>query len=189
MLFRFLRGENTQNIRSKGHDKLSTYGLLKDKIAADIRDWIYQLISQDVLWQEEIELEAGKTVPILRLNTAAWEVMRKERTVRLLQPLREEKDVQSKKSKTDTESWTGVDRDLFEELRALRKQLAQERNVPPYIIFADATLRELSKVRPSSLQRMRKIYGIGDTKLRDFGQLFLDLLLAQCKAKNLAVDL
>jgi ATP-dependent DNA helicase RecQ len=184
-----LRGDNTQNIRNKGHDKLSTYGLLKDQSAADVRDWIYQLISQEVLWQEELEIEPGKTVPILRLNRDSWQVMRKERNIRLVQPLRPKKGEESKKSKTDTESWTGVDRDLFEELRSLRKQLAQERQVPPYIIFADATLRELSKVRPSSLQRMRKIYGIGDTKLRDFGQLFLNLLTDQCKIKNLPMDL
>ena len=147
-----LRGENTQNIRNRVHDQLSTYGLLKDKSAADIRDWIYQLISQDILWQEELQLEPGKTMPILRLNAASWEVMRKERSARLLQPLRPKKGEESKKSKTDTESWTGVDRGLFEELRTLRKQLAHQRQVPPYIIFADATLRELSKdssVQPS----------------------------------------
>ena len=63
-----LRGENTQNIRSRNHEQLSTYALLKDQNAADLRDWIYQLISQDVLQQEELEIEPGKTVPILRLN-------------------------------------------------------------------------------------------------------------------------
>jgi len=183
-----LRGENIQSVRSRNHEKLSTYGLLKDKNAADVRDWIYQLISQDVLQQEELEIADGKTVPILRLNDASWQVMRKERNVRLLQPLRPKKGEESKKSKTDAESWSGVDRSLFEELRSLRKQLAQQRQVPPYIIFADATLRELSKIRPSSLQKMRRIYGIGDTKLRDFGQLFLNVLLDQCKAKNLPMD-
>ncbi len=183
-----LRGENTQSIRSRNHEKLSTYGLLKDKSAADVRDWVYQLISQEVLWQEELQTLDGKPIPILRLNAASWEVMRKDRHVRLLQPLRPQKGEQTKKSKTDTESWGGVDRDLFEELRSLRKQLAQERQVPPYIIFADATLRELSRNRPSSLQKMRQIYGIGDTKLRDFGQLFLNLVIAQSKIKNLPMD-
>ena len=183
-----LRGENTQSIRSRGHEKLSTYGLLKDKSPADVRDWVYQLISQDVLLQEELETAAGNTIPILRLNNASWEVMRKTRSVRLLQPLRTQKGEETKKSKTDSESWSGVDRDLFEELRSLRKRLAQERQVPPYIIFADATLRELSRSRPSSLQKMRSIYGIGDTKLRDFGQLFLSLIIDHCKAKNLSMN-
>ncbi len=184
-----LRGENTQNIRNRNDDKLSTFGLLKGQNAADVRDWIYQLINQDVLAQEEIETEPGRTIPILRLNNASWQVMRKERNVRLLQPLRQEKGEQSKKSKTESESWSGVDRELFEELRALRKQLAQERQVPPYIIFADATLRELSKSRPSSLLKMRNIYGIGDAKLRDFGKLFLNLLVEHCRTKSLPMDL
>ena len=78
--------------------------------------------------------------------------------------------------------------ELFEALRALRKQLAHERQVPPYIIFTDATLRELSKNRPSSLLKMRSIYGIGDAKLRDFGKLFLALIVDYCKIKNLPMD-
>ncbi len=184
-----LRGENTQSVRSRGHSSLSTYGLLKEHSAADIRDWIYQLISQEVLLQEEIETEPGRTIPILRLNSASWEVMRNQRDIRLLQPVHSKKGEQPSKSKTDTESWQGVDRDLFEEFRALRKQLATERNVPPYIVFADATLRELARNRPSSLGKMRQIYGVGDSKLRDFGQKFLDLLIIHCKARNLTMDM
>jgi ATP-dependent DNA helicase RecQ len=183
-----LRGENSQSVRTRGHDKLSTYGLLKEQSLADVRDWIYQLISQGVLCQEELETEFGRSVPILRLNAASWEVMRAERSVRLLTPVRGKKGEPVNKSKTETVSWSGVDRDLFEELRQLRKQLAQERQVPPYVIFPDATLRELARVRPSSLIRMRRIYGIGDAKLADFGQTFLDSLVEQCKSRGLVMD-
>ena len=183
-----LRGENIQTVRSRGHEKLSTYGLLKDHSPAVVRDWIYQLMSQGVLVQEELQSIEGRSIPILRLNAAAWEVMRNQREVRLLQPMRTEKGQATPKSKADSVSWNGVDRDLFEELRSLRKQLAQERNVPPYVIFADATLRELSSRRPSKLERMRSIYGIGDAKLRDFGQRFLNLILEHCKATDLSTD-
>jgi ATP-dependent DNA helicase RecQ len=183
-----LRGENTQNIRSRGHDKLSTYGLLKEHSAADVRDWIYQLISQAVLLQEDLETIPGRSIPVLRLNGAGWEVMRNQRTVRLLRPLTGQKDEQPSKSKSGTASWNGVDRDLFEELRALRKQLAQERQVPPYLIFPDATLRELASSRPSSLEKMRRIYGIGDAKLRDFGERFLSLIRLESSSRNLAMD-
>lgn len=184
-----LRGENTQSVRSRGHEQLSTYGLLRGHSAADVRDWIYQLISQEVLLQEEIESEPGRTIPILRLNRAAWEVMRKQRSVRLLQPLKGEEAKQSNKAKADTHSWLGVDKILFEEFRSLRKQLAQERQVPPYIIFTDATLRELARNRPSTLLKMRSIYGIGDAKLNDFGRQFLSLLVDHCKANNLPMDM
>ncbi len=183
-----LRGENIQTVRTRGHQNLSTYGLLKEHSAAEVRDWIYQLMSQGVLVQEELQTIEGRPVPILRLNAAAWEVMRNQREVKLLQPMRAKKGEAAPKSKAEAISWNGVDRDLFEELRALRKQLAQERHVPPYVIFADATLRELSSRRPSKLERMRSIYGIGDAKLRDFGQRFLNLIIEHCQATNLPTD-
>jgi ATP-dependent DNA helicase RecQ len=183
-----LRGENTEAVRKRGHDQLSTYGLLRDQAKADVRDWIYQLIGQNVLTQEEIQLASGARAPILRLNPASWEVMHKQRTVRLMQPVRRPEGESPEKSKPDTVSWEGVDRELFEALRGLRRQLAEERQVPPYIIFSDATLRELARVRPSSLERMRLVYGVGDAKLRDVGGQFLQLVEQQCRERSLTRD-
>jgi len=184
-----LRGENTEAVRMRGHEQLSTYGLLRQFSQQDVRDWIYQLISRRVLEQTEVETTFGRNVPILTLNQASWEVMRKQREVQLLQPVERKKGEQARKSKADAGSWQGVDRELFEELRNLRRKLASERGVPPYIIFNDSTLRELSRVRPSTLTRMRQIAGIGDTKLRDFGPQFLELVLDQCRLRNLPTDL
>src|SRR5205823_11968769 len=107
--------------------------------------------------------------PVLSLNPASWEVMKGQRSVRLMQPVRRAKGEKAAKSKVDTTSWEGVDEELFEALRSQRRQLAEERQVPPYIIFSDATLRELARARPSTLEKMRLLYGIGDAKLRDFG--------------------
>jgi ATP-dependent DNA helicase RecQ len=183
-----LRGENTENVRKWGHDQLSTYGLLRDQSKADVRDWVYQLIGQGVLWQEEVQVASGDKVPILRLNDASWQVMRKQRAVRLVQPVRRKKGEKPEKSKADTVSWEGVDRDLFEALRGLRRQLAEERQVPPYVIFSDATLRELARVRPSTLDKMRLVYGIGDAKLRDFGARFGQVILEHCGARGLSLD-
>lgn len=183
-----LRGENNESIRQKNHNQLSTYGLLKEHPANDIRDWAYQLISQGVLCIEEVETALGHRIPILRLNTHSWEVMRNERSVRLIQTVRPKKGEQAKKSKADSKSWEGVDRGLFEALRVLRKSLADERKVPPYIIFNDQTLRELSRVRPSTLKRMRMISGIGDVKLRDFGSSFLDVVVNHSRENHLPLD-
>ncbi len=177
-----LRGENTENIRRHGHEKLSTYGLLREQTKADVRDWIYQLIGQEVLLQQ------GDPYPLLRLNAHSWEVMRGQRTVRLMQPLRRKKGDKPQKSKSDTVSWEGVDQALFEALRELRRQLADERQVPPYVIFSDATLRELARVRPSTLPGMRLIYGIGDAKLRDFGDKFLRSIVDHCHQNSLSLD-
>jgi ATP-dependent DNA helicase RecQ len=177
-----LRGEDTENIRRRGHENLSTYGLLREHRKPDVRDWIYQLIGQGVLQQ------AGDEYPLLKLNAASWEVMRGERTVRLMQPVRRKKGERPEKSKADAVSWEGVDALLFESLRELRKQLADERRVPPYVIFNDATLRELARVRPTTLDKMRLVYGIGDTKLRDFGAHFLKLLDSECRQRQLSRD-
>jgi ATP-dependent DNA helicase RecQ len=174
-----LRGEDTEAVRKRGHEKLSTYGLLKGHGKADMRDWIYQLIGQGVLLQQ------GDEYPLLRLNDASWEVMKGKRSVRLIQLARKEKPA---KAKAEGVSWEGVDRELFEALRGLRRTLAEARAVPPYVIVNDATLRELARVRPSSLEAMRRISGIGESRLRDFGEGFLGVIDGQCKARGLSRD-
>jgi ATP-dependent DNA helicase RecQ len=176
-----LRGETSERIKSYQHDKLSTYGLLKEHPKTDIREWIYQLIGQKVLEQ------AGDEYPVLKLNDASREVFRKERSVRLLAPVRKAKE-KPEKSKADVASWEGVDRELFEALRARRHDLATVRQVPPYVIFSDATLRELARVRPSTLVAMRTVYGIGEKRLADLGQEFLDIILNHCQDQNVALD-
>jgi ATP-dependent DNA helicase RecQ len=177
-----LRGEHTENIRKRGHDKLSTYGLLKDCRRPDVRDWVYQLIGQGVL------LQVGDEYPLLRLNPLSWEVMHGKRKVRLVQPVSRKKGERPEKSKADTVSWEGVDQELFEALRGLRRELAEQRSVPPYVIFSDATLRELARMRPSSLERMRLVYGIGDAKLRDLGNRFLSVIDTHCRERSLTRD-
>ncbi|MBA3859054.1 MAG: DNA helicase RecQ, partial [Cyanobacteria bacterium PR.3.49] len=184
-----LRGENSQEIRNRGDQNISTYGLLKEHHVNDLRDWMYQLISQEVLVQENVDLGYGRAVPILKLNGGSWQVMRGQRTnIRLLKPAERKKGERAKLSKAETGSWDGVDRDLFEIMRDLRRDLADQRRVPPYIIFNDATLRELARIRPSTLERMRMVSGIGDSKLRDLGQTFLDVILAHCQDSGASLD-
>jgi ATP-dependent DNA helicase RecQ len=183
-----LRGDDTENVRRWGHEKLTTYGLLANYQKNDVRNWLHQLIGQGALAQEDIVLPSGNLVPILKLNEASWEVMRGQRAVRLLQPVRRKKGAKAQKAEVDTSAWEGVDEELFETLRTLRRQLAEERRVPAYIIFSDSVLRQLARVRPSSLANMRMISGIGDAKLRDVGAQFLEALDAQCSARNLARD-
>jgi ATP-dependent DNA helicase RecQ len=165
-----LRGENTDNVRKWKHEQLTTYGLLKGHGKADVRDWIYQLLGQNLLCQ------AGDEYPVLKLNEASWEVMRGQRSVRLVQLARRKRGERPQKSKADAVSWEGVDRELFDALRDLRRDIARDLGKPPYVIFGDATLRELARIRPMTLERMRSVYGVGDAKLRDFGARFLALL-------------
>ena len=156
-----LRGENTDRIRSLGHDRLSTYGLLAAHRDSELRDWIYQLIGQGVLAQE------GDKYPILRLTDASRPILRGDEHVRLVQIARREK---RKKAKVEAESWQGVDEALFESLRKFRRELASARGVPPYIILGDRSLRDVARRRPQTLVELRDVYGIGDKKLADLGE-------------------
>jgi len=158
-----LLGAKTDNVLARGHDQLSTYGLMKGAPRKALTQMVYQLIDQEVLVRTPGEH------PILLLNDASWAVMRGQRTVRLLKP----KEEPVKKVAYAQESWEGVDRDLFEHLRSVRREIALERSVPAFVIFSDATLRDLARLRPKTSTDMRRVRGIGERKLADLGARFL----------------
>jgi ATP-dependent DNA helicase RecQ len=111
---------------------------------------------------------------VLQLTEAGWRVLRGEVTPRLLKPAPRERRRKGAfesavASRAARESWEGVDRELFESLRAYRRRKADERGVPPFIIFSDATLRDLARHRPSSLAQLADIHGIGAKKLAEYG--------------------
>jgi ATP-dependent DNA helicase RecQ len=182
-----LRGAKTDRIRQFNHDKLPTYGLLRDYPEAEIRDFVYQLIGQNALAQENLALQDGRSVPILKLNKTSIAVLKGQQQVRLVQIVRKSAS-EARKTRGEENSWNGVDHELFDALRGLRKQIAGERNVPPYVIFSDATLRELAKVRPTTMQNFRLVYGIGENKLNDLGPKVIPFISAHCEAKGLSTD-
>ena len=166
-----LRGEDTDKIRSRAHDQLSTYGLLKGHARNDVREWVYQLIAQDFLAQ------TGDEYPVLRLGPRAREVLRGHAEVRLRQPAVRKKDAPSSTVRRTIVADDGnYDRQLFEALRTWRRGEAEERGVPPYVIFSDKTLRELARVRPTTRYELRAIYGIGDAKLEAFGDAVIEVI-------------
>ncbi len=79
----------------------------------------------------------------------------------------------------EAESWDGVDRELFDALRAVRLAIARERNVPPYVIFHDTTLREMARLKPATAAALRTVYGVGERKAADLGDRFLDAIRAR----------
>src|SRR5207253_2143969 len=131
-------------------------------------DWVYQLIGQGVLVQTDTEY------PLLKLNDASWEVMRGKRAVRLVRLKRRKKGEGPLKSQAAEVSWEGVDRPLFDVLRRLRKETADARGVWPFIALTDATLREMARVRPTTPERLRQISGVGNQRLREYGERFLE---------------
>jgi len=159
-----LRGETIDRVRTLGHDRLSTYGVLTGHGQSELRDWIYQLIGHGLLEQE------GDRYPILKITEAARPVLRGEESVRLVQIARKER---RRKSKSESESWEGVDAALFESLRKFRRELAAARGVPAYIILGDRSLREVARLRPRTLTQLAEVYGIGEKKLDDLGSRIL----------------
>jgi len=173
-----LAGAQTERIRQRGHDRLSTYALLADVPRKALTAMVYQLLDQQLL-----ERTSGDR-PVLRLNQASWSVLRGQRPVRLVQP----KQKPVARTRFDDDSWEGVDKGLFEHLRQLRRTLAGARGVPSYIIFGDATLRELARRRPSSSVGFAAVRGVGQKKLEDLGPQFLDEIRRYCDANGLALD-
>jgi ATP-dependent DNA helicase RecQ len=173
-----LAGADTERIRQRRHDRLSTYGLLSDVPRKALLTMVHQLLDQHLL-----ERTPGDR-PVLQLNDASWAVMRGQRSVQLVQP----KQAPVAKPRFDEDSWEGVDKGLFEHLRQLRRSLADARGVPPYIIFGDATLRELARLRPSSSVGFAAVRGVGQKKLVDLGPAFLANIRQYCDDNGLALD-
>jgi ATP-dependent DNA helicase RecQ len=162
-----LLGETNERMQRLGHDKLSTFGLLQNTTRRQLRDWIQQLISQNLL--EHV----GTEYPILKLNKSSWEVMRKQRQVKLAELARRGK---RDRNATSAASWEGVDAQLFAALRRLRMEISREKQLPPYIVFTDATLREMARAKPATREQMLAITGVGQTKWQAFGERFLELI-------------
>ncbi len=174
-----LRGARSEAILRHGHDKLSTYSLLSECTERDLDSFIRQLLGQGLLDRTRDEY------PVLKLNAASWEVLRGQRPVRLWQPRR----APARPTPQDQKAWQGVDRGLFERLRALRRRWADQAGVPPFVLFSDATLREIARVRPTSPDRLRRIRGIGERKLEDYGRELLECIRAYCIERDLPSDL
>ncbi len=170
-----LLGAENERIKSWRHERLSTSGLLKDLPRKMIVNLVYQLLDEGVLERTQDDR------PVLRLNAASWDVMRGKRTVRLLQP----KAKARAKTRFDAESWEGIDRGLFDSLRQLRREIALERGVPAYVVFGDATLRDMARLRPSSDEAFLAVRGVGEKKLADLGARFLAHIAEYCRTHAL----
>ncbi len=170
-----LVGSANARIRQWKHDKLTTYGLLADLPRKSVLNLVYQLVDQGLVDRSDGER------PILELNSLSWEVMRGERKVQLQQPRGGDRVA---RTRADSESWEGVDRALFESLRELRRELAMQRGVPAYVIFGDATLRELARLKPTTLEDFAGVRGVGEKKLQDLGGGFVAHIREYCAGSS-----
>ena len=156
-----LKGSADQRVKKLHLDELSTYGLYPKKTLDDIKLMIQRFIATDYLALE------GTEYPVLRLRPAAYDVLRGRTTV--IQHILPEKEAAPETADTG----------LFQHLRALRKSIAQEESIPPYMIFSDKTLRSMCDVLPRDEEEFLEVSGVGQRKLEKYGKAFL-----QCIAEH-----
>jgi len=164
-LISVLRGLNSEAIARHQHEKISTYGIGKDKTPSYWHAIVRQLVHLGYLQQDIASSSA------LRLTQASHTVLKGMGTLMLATPR-----LQQASYWKQSNSSLSYDRKLFVKLKTLRKELADIEDIPPYIVFNDATLSELAKMKPSNASEMLNIGGIGDTKLARYGQHFLSLI-------------
>jgi ATP-dependent DNA helicase RecQ len=165
-----LCGSDTDQVTSRRHHELTTFGLLRDAPIPEVRGYIEQLIAHGFLRQ------TGEAFPIVALTARGVELLKNpdsQPDLALARQRRPVKDRTQKRSRIESESWQDVDRDLFERLRGLRLEIARARGVPPYVIFHDTTLREMARLRPTTMSDLHGIRGVGARKAEDLGEAFL----------------
>jgi ATP-dependent DNA helicase RecQ len=161
-----LRGADTARVRSAGHARLSTYGLLAKRSAREVRHVIDQLVALGHLFA------APGPYPTLALTASGLDVMKGRAPIELF-ALPAAPEGRRGARPAAGSAPPDFDERIFQRLRALRRRLAAERGVPPYLIFGDRTLQELAAAKPTSPDRLLGIRGIGEVKARDLGPVFL----------------
>src|SRR5438309_8032349 len=158
-----LIGGTNDAIKKRGHDQLSTFG-----IGADLKREQWQRIGRELLRLGLLEAAPGKFAT-LSVTDAGMMALRKRTPITLTKPI----EAPAKKVRIQRAGEIECDEKLFERLRALRRKIADERDVPAYIIFSDATLRQMAQARPQSKSEFAQIAGVGQQKLKEFAEPFL----------------
>ncbi len=171
MLIDIVRGSRNRTLLDAGYDALPTFGVGHDLRFDEWADYIGQLLNSGIV---DVAYDDGHA---FKLNDTSWQVLKGNKTVELVKfiPLAErqqmENKITQKKPKQD------IIRDaLFEHLRATRKHIADTHNIPPYVVFSDATLSGMAQAKPLTEKAMKAISGIADEKFRRYGEIFLNAI-------------
>lgn len=168
MIIDVLRGSANKKVLSFNFNELTTYGIMKNYSKDELKDFINTLISHGF-----IDLEEGE-YPLVKLNEKSIKVLKNEEKVIF-------KEVKKAEKVFDHN-------ELYEELRILRRQLAQEEGVPPYMVFGDSTLKEMSLRYPTSKEQMLDISGVGEKKYDKYGSSFISVIKEYTNNENIEVD-
>ena len=174
-----LRGSGKQEIISKGYHQIKTYGVGRSISAFHWQQYLIQLLHQGCI---EIDYEQDQH---LKITETGKEILFKGRQIMLFKPDEIEKKIKENIEKAKEKPKSEVLKDeLFESLRKIRLDLAREKNIPPYVVFNDATLQEIATKRPKTEDEMKQISGIGEKKYELYGQIFIDAILDFVKKKS-----
>jgi ATP-dependent DNA helicase RecQ len=168
-----LQGSRNQKILQNRHDTIKTYGIGKEYAKPQ-----WQALIRELIQLGYIKLDGDK-YPILKLNEKSRDILLRNEKIFLTKP--EETLTIRQKNEKDED----YDRILFEHLRVLRKTLADQEGIPPYIIFHDTSLKEMSAYYPHSLPDLRRISGIGEQKLNKYGKVFLEEIIDYCRQSHI----
>ena len=179
-IIRVLKGSRDKRILDLGHDQLSVYGIAKDFEGLELREIIEQLEAHGLVVQGEGDY------PTLALGPKGRQFLRERERISLLRPegeadVAETATLRSGASRREFE----FDRGLFEELRALRRRLAEVRSVPAFVVFGDVSLRHMAADLPGSMEEFSRIPGVGEVKLAEYGPEFLEVIRSYAEANGL----
>ncbi|ASN13436.1 DNA helicase RecQ [Latilactobacillus sakei] len=160
MVAQVLTGSKNQKIMQFRFDELPTYGLMRGDSQKEVSGLIDYLVASGYL------RASGGQYPVLQITLAGVKVLKGQEKV-------------TRKMAAKVQKTLPEDNELFERLRELRRDLAEEQGVPPFVIFSDKTLYSMCEIMPTSLAEMLDVKGVGENKLEKYGELFLDILVAE----------
>ncbi len=171
-----LRGANTKRIRDFHHDALSTYGIGKEYSVEEWKRLGHALVQQGFM-------DVSAEFSILRLNTRSRDILRKQCSFAMPLIPKEEK-VKAEQEVLDPQSAR-----LFQHLRNLRKQIADDQGVPPYVVFSDNALREMAQQRPQTREHFANISGVGSSKLAAYFTTFTEEIASYCELHTIPMEI
>ncbi len=180
LLIDVLRGSNNRNVISRGFHELKTFGVGKEIKAEEWADYLMQMLNSGVM---DIAYDEGHA---FKLNNASWQVLKEGKSVKFVRfepyevkRARQAVEVRPEKSKQEI-----IKDALFERLRALRKTIADAKDIPPFIVFSDATLSDMAQKKPISKLQMLNVSGVGEQKYAQFGEVFIQEIMAFARENN-----
>ncbi len=170
-----LLGSKSEKILERDHHELSVYGIVDDFSKEDLRRIVSQLVMKELI------VKNGDEYPILELSPRGQEFLKQREGIRLAKP-----KSSAKLSQPSDAVENEYARDLFEQLRRLRKELADEQGIPPFVVFGDLALRQMAAYLPQSEENFSRISGVGQEKLKRYGKIFTEIIQTYAVANNLS---